>query len=63
MEAKIKVHDPKALENTKKIFGDKITYTTTLSNALKNSQCSIIMTHWKQYEQLNNNLIQSLSFF
>ena len=60
MEAKIKVHDPKALENTKKIFGDKITYTTTLSNALKNSQCSIIMTHWKQYEQLNNNLIKKM---
>ena len=60
MEAKIKVHDPKALENTKRIFGDKITYTTTLSQALKNSHCGIIITHWKQYEQLNNNLIKKM---
>ena len=60
MGAKIIVHDPKALENTKRIFGDKITYTTTLPYSLKNSQCAIIMTHWKQYEQLNNNLIKKM---
>jgi len=54
-KAKITIHDPKAMKNTKKIFGDKINYAKTVENALSKSQCAIIMTQWKQYEKLNNN--------
>ena len=54
-KAKITVHDPKALENTKKIFAEKIEYAKSLANALDKSHCVVIMTQWKQYNQLNKN--------
>ena len=51
--AKIKIHDPKALENAKKIFSNKIEYMKHVDNALKNSECAIIMTQWKQFSMIN----------
>ena len=54
-KAKITIHDPKAMKNTKRIFGDKINYAKTVEDALSKSHCVIIMTQWKQYEKLNNN--------
>ena len=50
----ITVYDPKAIKNTKIIFGEKIKYASSISNSLKNSQCAIIMVHWKQFEKINN---------
>ena len=60
-KSKIKIHDTKAIENTKKIFGEKILYATSIADALNKSQCVIIMTHWKQYDTLNNNSIKHMS--
>ena len=60
-KAKITIHDPKAIENTKKIFGEKILYAKSISDALNKSQCAIIMTHWKQYDMLNNNSIKHMN--
>ena len=51
----ITVYDPKAIKNTKIIFGEKIKYASSISNSLKNSQCAIIMVHWKQFEKINKN--------
>ena len=59
-KSKITIHDPKAIENTKKIFGEKILYATSIADALNKSQCVIIMTHWKQYDTLNNNSIKHM---
>jgi len=53
-KTKIIAHDPMAIENTKKIIGNKITYTKSISEALKNSECVILMTPWKQYSRLDN---------
>lgn len=49
------VHDPKAIENTRSIFGRKIRYAHSLNDALKGSYCAILMTAWKQYTSINNN--------
>ena len=54
-KAKITIHDPKAIKNTRKIFKEKIIYAKTIEDALTQSQCAIIMTQWKQYEKLSNN--------
>ena len=54
-KVKITIHDPKALENTRKIFGNKINYSRSVGDALSKSQCVILMTQWKQYEKLGNN--------
>ena len=48
----IKVHDPKAIDNAKSIFKNKITYYSDVSNCLKNSDCAVLLTPWKQYLSL-----------
>ena len=51
------VYDPKAMKNTKSIFKEKIRYADSISHSLKNSQCMIIMVHWKQFEKINDNSV------
>ena len=53
--AKMIVHDPRAIPNTKAIFGDKIEYSNFIKEALRNSECAVIMTAWKEYTEINNN--------
>ena len=60
-KAKITIHDPKAIESTKKIFGAKILYAKSIADALNKSQCGVIMTHWKQFEGFNNNSMKRMS--
>ena len=55
---KIIVHDPKAILNTKIIFGNKIEYSNSINEALKNSECAIIMTAWNEYTKINNSNIK-----
>jgi UDPglucose 6-dehydrogenase len=50
---KIKVHDPMALENVKKIFKDKIQYNVNIDNCLKQSDCCIVLTDWDDYTKLS----------
>lgn len=47
--ANIRIHDPKALENTRKIFGDSIKYSHTIRDLVTDSHCLIIMTDWDEY--------------
>ena len=51
-DLKIKVHDPMALENFQKVFGNKISYHKKIIDCLKNSSCCIILTEWEQYKKL-----------
>tara|TARA_B100000686_G_scaffold98953_1_gene105912 strand:- start:2162 stop:3475 length:1314 start_codon:yes stop_codon:yes gene_type:complete len=60
-KAKITIHDPKAIKNTKNIFGEKINYGKSVKDALSKSHCAIIMTQWKQYEKLNNKEFNSMT--
>jgi UDPglucose 6-dehydrogenase len=53
--ANIIAHDSKAISNTKIIFGEKIQYTNSISEAMKNTECVIIMTTAKEYAEINNN--------
>jgi len=59
-KAKITVHDPKAIRNTKNVFGGKICYDESITRALNNSHCAIIMTQWKQFGELNNKSIKCM---
>ena len=53
-QAKVIVHDPMAIENVRKIFKNKIRYTNSISNALKDSYCGVIMTAWPEYSKITN---------
>jgi len=59
--AKITIHDPKALENARKIFHDKVKYQKSVTLAVKDCQCAIIMTQWKDYERINNKIIKQMA--
>ena len=60
-KTKITVHDPKAMKNTRNIFGDRIKYAKSIDEALLKSQCVVIMTQWKQYEKLSNNAFDNMA--
>jgi len=56
----VTVHDPMAIENTKHLFGKKIKYASSINEALKDSQCAIIMTPWKQYSKISNKNLKQM---
>ena len=41
-----------------KIFGGKIRYSKSINDALSKSQCAIFMTHWKEFEKIDNKAIR-----
>ena len=49
-----------AMKNMESIFTNKITYANSLSEALENSQCVVIMTPWKVYTKLKNSDFQKM---
>lgn len=53
--SKVKVHDPKALDNVKLVFGNNIEYCTTIRDCLENSDCCIILVDWNEYKTLDAN--------
>ena len=60
MKANITIYDPKAIENTRKIFGKKISYENSMIHALDKTQCAIFMTHWKEFQNIDNKLIRHM---
>jgi UDPglucose 6-dehydrogenase len=55
--ANINVHDPKALENTKQIFGRSIRYSYSIKDAVTDCDCIIIMTEWDEYKEITQKQI------
>jgi len=60
-KSRITIYDPKAMKNTRNVFGEKINYAGSITDALNKSQCVILMTHWKQFERFNNNSMKRMS--
>ena len=59
-QANVSVFDPKAIENTRKIFHDKIRYADSINKVLTNSQCAVIMTPWKQFQNIKNSTFKNM---
>jgi len=47
--AVIRVHDPEAMENVRKIFGDQITYHDQLMVAAEGADLLLIATEWQEF--------------
>ena len=47
--AKIQAYDPKAFDNARKIFGDKIKYSDSSYDALKDADALILLTEWNEF--------------
>lgn len=50
--AKIAVYDPKAMENSRKIFGESVEYAGSIEDCLRGSECAIIVTEWDEFRKL-----------
>lgn len=52
-KAKVKVYDPRALENTKKVYGNEIQYAGNAMECITDAECCILVSHWKEFLKLN----------
>jgi UDPglucose 6-dehydrogenase len=50
-EANVRVYDPIAMKNVKKIFGDKLTYAPSIEEAIKEAEVTFIVTEWKEIKE------------
>ena len=50
--ANVFTFDPVGVENAKKLFGDKVVYTKTVKEALKDAKLCFIMTEWQEIKEL-----------
>jgi UDPglucose 6-dehydrogenase len=57
--ASITVHDPRAVVNTKKIFGNSIKYSSSVKEALTDCDCLILMTDWDEYKEISEEEISN----
>ena len=45
-------YDPKAKETAEEVFGDTIKYANTMEDALKDSDCALLITDWEEFKSL-----------
>ncbi|MFX1376370.1 MAG: UDP-glucose dehydrogenase family protein [Promethearchaeota archaeon] len=45
-------YDPKALETAKEELGNKIQYAKSIEEALKDSECALLITEWDEFRKL-----------
>ena len=57
--ARVQVHDPEALENGRKVFGDRVSYHSINYEALKGADALIILTEWNQFRHPNFQRIKT----
>ena len=57
----IKVHDPMAIENFKKVFGDQIEYHKSVNSCLQSTDWCIILTDWSEYKKLSSKSFSTMN--
>ena len=50
---KVTVYDPKAMENAKKLLGNKVQYAKDAYEAAKGADVLVILTEWNQFKKLD----------
>ena len=58
--AKIQAYDPKAMDVSQKIFGDKIKYASSPYEALKNTDCMLLLTEWNEFRRPDFEKMKSI---
>jgi UDPglucose 6-dehydrogenase len=59
-EASLTVFDPEAMPNINKQFGDKLTYATSMYNALEGAEALIICTEWSIFRSPSFSKVKEL---
>ena len=58
--AKIKAHDPEAMDEAKKFFGDRIEYIKDNYDVVKDADALVIITEWNEFRRPNFEKMKSL---
>ena len=58
--AKVRVHDPAAMQNAKKIFGSKVHYCESSYDALKDADALAVVTEWNEFRRPDFLFMKSL---
>lgn len=58
--AVVRVHDPVALDNARKVLGDKVTYAASVEECLKGADIAILATEWPEYSSLDPRTVKKL---
>ena len=60
MGARVRVHDPKAMDNARKILGNDVEYASTLESCLEDADLCILATEWPEYKELSEGDLRRL---
>jgi UDPglucose 6-dehydrogenase len=60
MGAKVRAHDPVAIQEAKKTFGDRITYSNNQYDILQDADALAIVTEWNEYRTPDFDRIKAL---
>lgn len=58
--AKVKVYDPVAMNEAKRILGDKVIYSEDQYETLIDADCLVLVTEWSEFKFPNFNIIKKL---
>lgn len=50
--AKVRVFDPVAMDNVKKVLGNKIIYSNSAYECLRDADCCMLVTEWDEFKKL-----------
>ena len=51
--ARVQVHDPKAMDNFRELFGDRVEYLDGEFEAIAGAHATVILTEWNEYRNLD----------
>ena len=60
MGAKIKAYDPKAYDNARLHFGDRISYMVSSYDALEDADAMVLLTEWNEFRRPDFERIKNL---
>jgi len=58
--ARIKAYDPEAMDNVKKVFGDRVEFCTNEYQALEGADALAIITEWNEFRTPDFKRMQQL---
>lgn len=59
-KARVRVYDPVAMENTRKVLRDRVTYSRSAKESLKGADVCLILTEWKEFSRLTPGVFSKL---
>lgn len=58
--ARVRVHDPKALEKARRVLGERVEYAESVEACLRGSELAVLATEWPEYGRLDSTTLRRL---